>query len=169
MTIIDALRAEFEYDAKQVTAKIMQAIPEDKLAWKPHEKSMTLGRLAGHINEIPTWGASIVTTDKLEFDMENYKPVTPKTKAGIIDEHRKNAHALLDVMGGQDDAYMMQPWALIASGQTFFEMPRIVVFRNMVLNHKIHHRGQMTVYLRLVGAPVPSTIGPSADDMPGLG
>jgi len=162
MGMIDALAMEYQYETG-VTRKVIERVPEDKYGWKPHDKSMSAGQLAAHITEIQGWVAG--TLAQGEFKMEEYKPFAPKTKAELLGAFDALvAESLKAMKGGVSDAALMANWKMTQNGKTMMEMPKVQVLRAWVLNHQIHHRGQLSVYLRLVGAAVPSIYGPSADE-----
>jgi uncharacterized damage-inducible protein DinB len=157
-----ALLPEFDHEM-QTTRKTLERVPEDKLGWKPHQKSMTLGALATHLATITHWVSAVAGADS--FDISTAPP-TPELKSRqemlkAFDENVTNARKTIAATG---DAAMMKQWSLIAGGKAMFTLPRIAVFRSFVLNHIIHHRGQLSVYLRLNDVPVPSIYGPSADE-----
>jgi uncharacterized damage-inducible protein DinB len=154
---------EFAYESS-ITRKLLERVPEN-LAWKPHEKSMSLGRLATHIAEIAQWAGPIVTQDS--FDMGavgDYKPVTLGSRAEILDTFQKSLDAFNATLQGKSDEVMIRPWRFLKNGQLIVEHPRVVALRSFVLSHVIHHRGQLSVYLRLNNVPVPAIYGPSADE-----
>lgn len=147
------------------TRKSLERVPEGKTDWQPHPKSMTLGRLAGHLAELPTWVVETMQRDELSLDGQ-YTPFissSPKELLAMFDAKVAEARALISEA---TDEQLMKPWSLIVRGQKVFTMPKIAVIRGMVMNHIIHHRGQLTVYLRLNDVPVPSLYGPSADERP---
>ena len=147
------------------TRKSLERVPEGKTEWQPHPKSMTLGRLAGHLAELPNWAVETMKRDELSLDGQ-YTPFissSPKELLAKFDANVAEARALIQ---SASDADLMKPWTLKVRGQTAFTMPKIAVLRGMVMNHIIHHRGQLTVYLRLNDVPVPSLYGPSADERP---
>lgn len=151
------------------TRRVLERVPEDQLGWKPHEKSMTLGRLANHLAELPALGLAVlkgVTLDVAPKDpsQSNFKPAAQETTQGIVELFDKNVAAAREALAGADDAALMEPWSLYKGGEPVFTLPKIAAVRSMLLNHSIHHRGQLTVYLRLTGAKVPSVYGPSADE-----
>ena len=160
-----ALKAELQHEAAG-TRRLLERVPEDKLAWRPHEKSMTLGRLAGHICELPEWGRRTVEepeVDLAEIPPEQRGKVADSTAAmlGDFDRAMEGFAAALD---GADDASMFESWRLRNGEQVFFEMPRAAALRSFVFNHLVHHRGQLTVFLRLLDVPLPQTYGPTADE-----
>lgn len=167
MPIVAALLPEFDHEMTG-TRTALQRVPADRVAWQPHEKSMSLGRLATHIAEIPHFVQSVVNDEELDLHpvggepFERETPVTPgEPLLAFFDEYVKEARAML---AGAQDERLMQPWTLKSAGHTLLTMPRVSALRGLVMNHLMHHRGQLTVYLRLVGVPVPGLYGPSADE-----
>lgn len=153
-----------EFDQEMASSrKVLEAVPEDKYGWKPHEKSMTLGRLAGHVAEMTSWAVATINQDKVEMT-PGTPPTTATSKAQILHVFDGELGAARAALASVGDEAMMQPWSLIVGGHTVFTMPRIAVYRSMVMNHMIHHRAQLGVYLRLLDVPVPGVYGPSADD-----
>ena len=163
MNILDSLRQEFVHEAG-VTRKLFERVPDDRLGWQPHPKSMTLQRLAGHVAELPLFILSILNTDELDFVKEGYTPFEPANQAELVARHAKNVEAAAQAMHGKNDEYLMQPWRLRGGDQVYFELPRAAAMRSMVLNHIVHHRGQLTVYLRMNEVSLPGVYGPSADE-----
>jgi uncharacterized damage-inducible protein DinB len=163
MKISDVLLPEFDQEMAS-TRKTLERIPEDKLAWKPHEKSMTLGRLAGHVAELPGFGSTVIGTDSLDFSSGNYKPLIAASRQQVLEAFDKNVTAARTAIAGASDEHYMQPWSLALAGKTIFTAPRVGALRGMMLNHIIHHRAQLGVYLRLNDVAVPSIYGPSADE-----
>jgi uncharacterized damage-inducible protein DinB len=164
MSISQGLLPEFDQEMAG-TRKSLERVPEGKTEWQPHPKSMTLGRLAGHLAELPTWVVETMKRDELSLDGQ-YTPFissSPKELLAMFDAKVAEARALI---ASASDADFMKPWTLKVRGQTAFTMPKVAVLRGMVMNHIIHHRGQLTVYLRLNDVPVPSLYGPSADERP---
>ncbi len=162
MTIGEMMLPEFDQEMAS-SRKILEAVPEDNYGWKPHEKSMTLGRLAGHVAEMTSWVVATINQDKVEMT-PGTPPTTATSKAQILQVFDGELGAARAALAGVSDEAMMQPWSLIMGGHTVFTMPRIAVFRSMVMNHMIHHRAQLGVYLRLLDVPLPGVYGPSADD-----
>jgi uncharacterized damage-inducible protein DinB len=164
MPIAESLLPEFDREMG-VTRRLLERVPDGQFAWKPHEKSMTLGRLAEHLAELPMWAkVSIVESG---IDMATGRPpdyVPPATRADVLAMFDRNVKDARATLAGRTDAEMMAPWTLKAEGKEVFTMPKAVVLRSFVMNHLIHHRGQMTVYLRLHNVPIPSMYGPSADE-----
>ena len=162
MAIKDALLADYDHEMG-TTRRLLERLPDDKLGWKPHEKSMSLGALATHVSSIPHWAGTILNDPS--FDLaEAQGPNTEKTsRADILasfDETRARTRAWMDKTDGEYNS----PWTLKRGGQQVFSVPRVSAFRSFVLHHIIHHRGQLSVYLRLNGVAVPAIYGPSADE-----
>lgn len=162
MALADALLPEFDHEMT-VTRKLLERVPEDRFDWKPHQKSMSLGQLAQHVATIPMWGS--VTLTQPEFDAAGQPGLPPaKGRADLLalfDKHVQDTRAALV---GRSDAEMMAPWALKNGGKVIFSMPKAAVWRSFVLSHLVHHRGQLSVYLRMHDVPLPSMYGPSADE-----
>jgi len=157
-----------EFDQEMATTrKYLERVPMDKAAWKPHEKSMSMIQLAGHIAEMPGWGEVTVKQDS--FDMQPagappYEPPKVSTSKDLLDLFDKNVSKTRAAIASASDEALGKPWSLLAAGKNIFTMPRIAVLRSMVMSHVIHHRAQLSVYFRLNGVPVPATYGPSADE-----
>lgn len=163
MSLAQSLLPEFDQEM-QTTRRCLERVPEDKLSFQPDPKSMTLGRLAGHVAEMPLWGQVAVTTDALDFAKGEYQSHEMTSRARTLEFFDKLVAETRAAIAGATDEHLMQPWSLKNGSEVYFTMPRIGVLRGMVMNHIIHHRGQLTVYLRLTGAAVPSIYGPSADE-----
>ena len=162
MAIRDALLADFDHEMGK-TRRLLERLPDDRLGWKPHEKSMSLGGLATHISHIPEWGGPIL--NQLVFDLAEAPPAAVEQTTcngvlGAFDAARANTRAWMD----KSDAEYNAVWTLKRDGHQVFSVPRVAAFRSFVLHHIIHHRGQLSVYLRLVGVAVPAIYGPSADE-----
>jgi uncharacterized damage-inducible protein DinB len=164
MTMSQALLPEFDNEMK-LTRRALERVPDDKFDWKPHQKSMTMGRLAAHLAELPAFGMAIIQTDGINFDKGEYKPTVVKNRAELLEVFDKNVAATHEAIAGATDDHLRQPWHLIYKEKKLFEAPRIAALRAMAMNHIIHHRGQFTVYLRLNDVAVPASYGPSADEM----
>ena len=167
MPISQMLLPEFDQEMAS-TRKILERYPEGKSDWKPHDKSMPMGRLAGHVVELPGWTIAILKEESLTLDRQSYKPLigtSAQQLLDVLDKNVKEARAAIEQT--PDDAYM-KPWSLIISGHTVFTLPRIAVIRAVVMNHVIHHRAQLGVYLRLNNVAIPGMYGPSADEQPVL-
>jgi uncharacterized damage-inducible protein DinB len=159
----DALLPEFDHEMS-TTRRLLERVPEDKLSWQPHPKSMTLGRLATHIAEIPRWAQTIMKDSVFEMDPGSYVPKTVTSRAELLktfDDYVASARALI---ASAWDAELMATWTMKAGGQEVMSQPKAMVWRTMVMNHAIHHRGQLSVFLRENDVPIPSIYGPSADE-----
>jgi len=157
-----------EFDQEMVTArKSLERIPEDKLTWKPHEKSMPLNRLAGHIAELAGWAVPTIEQDSLDFRPPGQPPMQPTIATSakqVLEIFDKGRDASRKSIANASDDHLMKNWSLLSGGNTIMTMPRFVVLRSFCINHIIHHRAQLGVYLRLNNIPVPSVYGPSADE-----
>ena len=165
MAIRDGILPEFDHEVAN-TRKVLERVPEGKPDYKPHEKSMAMGRLAGHTAELPGWAKETILQNSIEIrqgDPKNVALVMASRKQ-LLEEFDKRASAGRAAIAGASDEELMKPWSLIANGKTIFTLPKIAVLRGFVMNHMIHHRAQLGVYLRLNDVPVPSIYGPSADE-----
>lgn len=166
MSIAQSLLPEFDHEMA-VTRKLLALVPEGKNDWRPHPRSMTLGRLAGHLAELPGW--CVVTLKQTELDFApvggpSFEPGIFTTRTGTLKTFDDNVAAARAALAVTADPDFMVPWSLKSGGKTLMTMPRIAVVRSFVLNHSIHHRAQLGVYLRLNEIPVPGSYGPSADE-----
>jgi uncharacterized damage-inducible protein DinB len=162
MTIRDLLLVEYDHEVG-TTRRLLERVPEAGLAWKPHDKSMSLGGLATHLSNIANWSGALL--NDTSFDLAAAPPnLEARTSSAAIldafDASTRQARGWMD----KTDAEYQAPWTLKRDGHVVFSMPRIVAFRSFVLSHMIHHRGQLSVYLRLQNVPVPAIYGPSADE-----
>ena len=163
MRIIEALAMEYEHETA-LTRKTIERVPEDKYDWKPHHKSMSARSLASHLAAIQGWAKSVMEGDGVDIG-PGEKAFEGRDKADILGTFDTLVADSLKLMkSGLSDEDLMKPWTLSMAGRKIFEMPRVQVLRAWVLNHQIHHRAQLTVYLRLLDVPVPSIYGPSADE-----
>jgi len=168
MPIIDAFLAELDHEAA-TTRRVLERMPEGKSDWKPHERSMSLGRLCGHIAELPGWGAVVLTSDAFDVagpEARGFGPFVADDRAGLLTRHDRSVATLREAAGGVTDERLREPWTLSQGDRVIFTSPRAAALRGFVFSHSIHHRGQLSVYLRLLGVPVPSIYGPSADEEP---
>mgnify|MGYP001105104514 CR=1 FL=1 len=164
MSLVDTLVPEFDHEIG-VTRRVLERVPEDKFGWKPHAKSMSLGELATHVATIPFWG--VPTLNQPELDLGGQNQNTPaSSRTDLLARFDKNTAETRAALVGKTDAEMMVVWSLKNNGEKLFTMPRVAVWCSFVLNHLIHHRAQLGVYLRLNDVPVPATYGPSADETP---
>jgi uncharacterized damage-inducible protein DinB len=162
MPISQMLLPEFDNEMAS-TRKLLANLPEDKLDYQPHPKSMKLGRLAAHIAEMPAWIAALPGSENLEIPAD-WKPHVATSKAQLLSFFDENVAKGRAALGQLSDDELQQPWSLIFGGHKAFTLPKGVVIRNVVMNHVIHHRGQLGVYYRLNDVAVPGMYGPSADD-----
>src|SRR5580692_8866684 len=162
MPIAQMLLPEFDQEMAN-TRKMLERVPDGKFDYKPHEKSMALGRLAGHTAEMPSWVAGTLKFERMDFTGEE-KPFSPATRQEILDAFDKNVVDAREALSKASDEDLMKVWTLTYKGQQIFAMPRAAVLRTMVLSHLIHHRSQLGVYLRLNNIEIPGMYGPSADE-----
>jgi uncharacterized damage-inducible protein DinB len=164
MAISQALLPEFDQEMAN-TRKALERIPDGKFGWKPHDKSSTLGALAGHVASLPNLASMAIGQDS--FDMtKRPKPPQMDNRAEVLAVFDKTAAEARKAIASASDEHLMKTWSLLFGDKTLLTMPRAAVLRTLFLNHLIHHRGQLTVYLRLNNVPVPSIYGPSADENP---
>lgn len=161
--IASALVAELEHEAR-VTRTCLERVPADKFDWKPHEKSMSFGKLAAHIAEMISWTGPTLQHPELDFAKMDYKPFEPQSTDDLLEYFDKNLAEAADVLRNTTDEQFMEDWTMRNGDKIYFTMPKVVCMRSFVMNHIIHHRGQLSVYLRLNDIPVPSIYGPSADE-----
>ena len=166
MAIRDALLPEFDQEMA-TTRKTLERVPEDKVNWKPHEKSMPMGRLAAHIAELPGWGSTSLTQDNFDFmppGGSTFQPAQMTSRQQLLELFDQNAATARAAIAAASDEEFTKPWSLLKGGQKLFTMPKGAVLRMFAISHVIHHRAQLGVYLRLNNIAVPSTYGPSADE-----
>ncbi|MEP6570376.1 MAG: DinB family protein [Acidobacteriota bacterium] len=168
MAISESLLPEFDNEMAN-TRKTLERVPDGKSDWKPHEKSMALGGLATHLSNIPTWVGYTIGQDSLDL-MPGGTPLPPtemaKSNAELVATFDANVAKARAAIAGASDAELFKPWSLLTNGNTIMTLPKVAVLRSFVMNHLIHHRAQLGVYLRLNDIPVPSIYGPSADENP---
>jgi uncharacterized damage-inducible protein DinB len=162
MSISQMLLPEFDQEMSN-TRKILERVPEDKYSWKPHEKSMTLGRLASHVAELPGWAVETINRETLELT-PGMKPFVAGSASELLARFEKNAAEARAAITGATDDHLAVEWSLIYGGHKVLTMPRAAVLRSVVMNHLIHHRAQLGVYLRLNDVAIPGMYGPSADE-----
>jgi uncharacterized damage-inducible protein DinB len=163
MGIAEALLPELDRELA-VTRTLLERVPASSSSWKPHQKSFSLGELATHVSNLPRWGT--MTLEQSEFDIAGTPPLTWTSHEGVLSAFDQAAQAFRAALAGRSDAELMAPWTLKQKSATIFTMPKAAVLRSFVMNHLIHHRGQLSVYLRLLDVPLPSIYGPSADEKP---
>jgi uncharacterized damage-inducible protein DinB len=165
MAIKDALLPEFDHEMG-TTRRLLERVPEADFTWKPHDKSFSLGQLASHIANIPHWVDA--ACDTAIFDLaaigEDVRPKVPPSTAYLVDAFDKNVKSARQKLADQTDAGLLSMWTLKQGEHEVFTMPKASVLRSFVMNHIIHHRGQLSVYLRLRNVPLPSMYGPTADE-----
>ncbi|MBK7641749.1 MAG: DinB family protein [Planctomycetes bacterium] len=170
MSLSAALLPEFDQEVSSLR-KCLERLPEGKLNWKPHAKSMSLGALATHLANLLTWVNR--TLEVSEFDLapdgEPMKAVELHTRAELLAALDANAAKARKALAGASDECLNGPWTLMAAGKKFFTLPRTTCLRSFVLSHLVHHRGQLSVYLRMLDVPLLAIYGPSADDAGMLG
>jgi uncharacterized damage-inducible protein DinB len=163
MAIKDALIAELKYESS-LTKKMLERVPLDKKDWTPHEKSMTLGRLATHVAEIPHWISRIITIDDFDFLVQGFSSYAASSQEELLTIFNdKLSKAIID-LGSMDDESFDKTWTVRRGGTVIYQLKKKVAIRSWGLNHLVHHRGQLSVYLRLLNVPVPGMYGPSADE-----
>lgn len=171
MSIAQSLLPEFDQEMA-TTRKILAVVPEGRNDWKPHQKSMTLGRLAGHVAELPMWG--VMTINETEIDIapvgmaRPWEPGIFTTQAETLKSFDEKVTACRAAIAKASDADLMVPWSLKAGGRVLMTLPRVAVLRSFMMNHLIHHRAQLGVFLRLNDVAIPGSYGPSADESRGF-
>ena len=149
-----------------ITKRVLERVPADKLSWKPHPKSMTLGTLALHVASIPGNLSRLAQNDEHEFDPVAFNPPAPKDKSEVLNALDAGVKAAEQYVGGLSESSALATWRLKAKGKEVLAVPRVKLLRSIMLNHWYHHRGQLSVYLRLLDVPVPVIYGRSADENP---
>jgi uncharacterized damage-inducible protein DinB len=146
------------------TKKMLEKVPYQKADWKPHEKSMNLWRLSTHISEIPSWITTTINTEEMDLGTWKYNPPQLKSTEELLQNLDKNTEEAIKTLRTASDEHLMVNWTLRSGEHIILKMPRIAVIRSVGMNHLIHHRAQLSVFLRLLDVPVPGMYGPSADD-----
>lgn len=166
MPIADGLAAEFDHETK-VTRSLLARVPDDRAAWKPHDKSMSMGELAIHLANIESYGLPVATRPELDFQaltgtgVTNGRWTSREEALALFD---KNVESTRRAIAAASDDQLRQPWTLRFGDHVVFTLPRLAAWRSFVLSHQVHHRGQLSVYLRLNDIAVPPIYGPSADE-----
>jgi len=163
MSIADSLLMEFDQEA-QTTKRVLERIPDEKLAWKPHPKAFSLGQLALHIASGP--GQIVAAASQDTAEAPNFAQPEAKSRQEVLETFSKSMASARTGLKNMDDARLMSEWTLTRNGKTLMAVPRIAFLRSILMNHTYHHRGQLSVYLRMLEVPVPSIYGPSADENP---
>ncbi|MGD0667303.1 MAG: DinB family protein [Bryobacteraceae bacterium] len=164
MLIRDALLPEFDQEMA-TTRRLLERIPDDKFSFKPHPKSMDMASLATHLTELVNWVPDTIGKDSI--DLAAFDPSARKiaaSRAELLTMFDKSVATARAALAKAENDQLMQPWSLKSGEKVFFTMPKVVVLRSFVFNHSVHHRGQLSVYLRLNDIPVPAMYGPSADE-----
>lgn len=164
MTLNQGLINELQLEAAS-TRKMLERVPADKFDWKPHEKSMTLRRLATHVAELAGWPEFVVNADELDFDQMGEKPAPVATTQELLDAHEQAVTKSVAALQAASEEELYKVWTLRKGAHVIFQLPKVAVLRGMCYNHTYHHRGQLSVYLRLLDVKVPGIYGPSADDI----
>jgi uncharacterized damage-inducible protein DinB len=165
MTISEALLPEFDQEMAN-TRKTLERVPDEKLGWKPHEKSFAMGALAQHVATMVGWTVDAIKKDSFDIAPggEPYRPPELKSRQEILAAFDSGVAGARAAIAGASDEHLLKPWSLLNNGTPVMTMPRLAVIRSFVMNHTIHHRAQLGVYLRLNDVAVPSIYGPSADE-----
>ncbi len=165
MSISQALLPEFDHEMAN-TRKTLERVPDDKFDWTPHTKSFAMGPLATHLANLPSWGSLTIGSDSFDMNPGGVPMKQPEltSREEVLSMFDQNAAATRAAIEGASDEELFKPWTLLSDGHTVLTMPKVAVLRSFVMNHMIHHRAQLGVYLRLNDIPVPSIYGPSADE-----
>jgi uncharacterized damage-inducible protein DinB len=166
MSFAEELLPEFDQEMG-ITRRVLERLPEEHFAWRPHEKSWTLAELATHVGNLASWIVHTLEREELDVAPVGQPPLRATlvtSRAELLSAFDANVKAARAALLATDDARMRATWSLKAGGQALFTTPRRVVLRGFVMNHMVHHRAQLTVYLRLLDVPVPAVYGPSADE-----
>jgi len=164
MALNQALLPEFDNEMA-TTRKVLERVPDDKLGWKPHDKSMSMAKLATHLATLGGFVPPILGQDSFDLKDAPPNPDLGSHQEMVSTFDKRTAEARKFLAGAMDEQ-LMKPWSLKVDGKTLFTAPRVAILRGFFMNHSIHHRGQLSVYLRLNNVPVPSIYGPSADENP---
>jgi uncharacterized damage-inducible protein DinB len=163
MAIIDGMLQEFEHEC-HTTRRVLERVPDNHLEWRPHPKGRTLGQLAMHVAIVP--GAIATIASKPQIQVPDFTDPSPKNAAELVPALDDSIATVKRLLAGMDDATLAETWRIMQGDREVLAVPRGVFLRSTMLNHWYHHRGQLTVYLRALGEPVPSVYGPSADENP---
>jgi uncharacterized damage-inducible protein DinB len=158
-----ALIAEFTHESSQ-TKRMLEKVPFGEPAWKPHDKSMNLVHLASHVAHIPNWMTMILSSEEFDFAKDKLDRADAKTHEELMRIYQENSDNAIKSLEGASEEYLRGIWTFRAGERVILSLPRVAALRAMALNHLIHHRGQLSVYLRLLNVPIPGMYGPSADE-----
>jgi uncharacterized damage-inducible protein DinB len=164
MSINKSVIAEIKSEAAN-TRRILERVPADKNSWKPHPKSMTLGRLAYHVTELSGWVTMIMATDELDWAKFDYKPTMAESAEELVEKLDENIEQAVAILETCEDSDFDKMWTMRNGENIYFTMPKKVALRTFALSHNYHHRAQLGVYLRLLDIPLPGIYGPTADEM----
>jgi uncharacterized damage-inducible protein DinB len=162
MALVDMLLPEFDHEMA-TTRRLLERVPDDRLSWTPHAKSFTLAQLAQHVATIPMWGTMTLTSNELDLAGGFTNPPA-ESRAALVKLFDENAARARSELTGKTDAELMAPWTLKRGADIIFSMPKASVWRSFVMNHLVHHRAQLSVYLRMQDVPLPAMYGPTADE-----
>lgn len=146
------------------TRRILDRVPDDRLSWRPHAKSSTLNRLAAHVAELPGFALTMLVAPELDFAKPRQRPADPESHDALLAAFDQVAARLTETLAGASDDFLREEWTLRAAERVIYRAPRVNALRTMGISHLVHHRGQLSVYLRLLDVPVPGLYGPSADE-----
>ena len=163
MAMIDAMLAELNQEA-QATRRLLERVPEDRLGWRPHPRSFSLGQMAMHVAELPSAMSEVAAQDV--YPVPEFQQKEAGSRAELLEALERGLATAREVLGRMNDQRLMDTWRLQDGDQILMSAPRVAVLRSFLLNHYYHHRGQLTVYLRLLDVPLPPTYGPTADENP---
>jgi uncharacterized damage-inducible protein DinB len=165
MSIAESLLPEYDHELA-TTRRVLERVPEAEFGWKPHAKSMTLGELAGHMANLPFWLSATMSAPFYDLSAggPEIRRDPPPSREALLKEFDEKVRNARKSLAGATDGEMLAPWALKRGDQEIFSIPRVAAVRSFVMNHLIHHRGQLTVYLRLKDVPLPPIYGPTADE-----
>ena len=163
MKVMDAIVKELSQEAA-TTRRLLERVPEEHFNWKPHQKSMSMQELASHVAHLVSWTGPALDLDVFQMGVADSKPWRGDSKQALLDHFDEQVEMAREKMSGYPDEKLAEIWTLRTPDDKEFSFPRAVVVRSFILNHLVHHRGQLSVYLRLRDVPVPSIYGPSADD-----
>ena len=165
MAMKDGLLPEYDHEMA-TTRRLLERVPYAESEWRPHERSMTLGQLAGHVAFLPQWGT--VTLQQTAFDLDSgdeaFRPRPPASTEALVKEFDERVASARGLLATVTDAELLTPWTLKKGNYEIFTLPRVSALRSFVMNHLIHHRGQLSVYLRMRNVPLPPIYGPTADE-----
>lgn len=162
-TIAAGLLPEFEREMA-ATRACLERVPMADSGWKPHPRSMSLGQVSTFLAVLPSWTTTTIGQASLDLAGPPQAPTPPTSRDALLELFDRNVADARAALAGASDHHLTEAWTLCQDGKTLLELPRIVVLRSFVMNHLVHHRGQLTVYLRMLDVPVPALYGPSADE-----